>query len=73
MCVIVMAREESAAKGEFVNEDLPYYISRIYLKGSNMQDDPWLILEDAEHSFRLRDNSELIANFAVSSTMPYHE
>jgi hypothetical protein len=64
---LLARKEESAAKGDFVNEDLPYHIRRIYLKGSNLQDDPWAIYDDSEFAFQqIKDFGEIQLAFNVA-------
>ncbi len=40
---LVVKREESSAKAEFIIEDLPYHLKRVYAHGENSYSRPWSI------------------------------
>jgi hypothetical protein len=38
-----MKRDESSANAEFIVQDLPYHVKRVFLEGTNNVNDPWFI------------------------------
>jgi hypothetical protein len=45
---LVAKREESSAKSEFIIEDLPYHVKRIYVHGVNSLHRPWHIKAETQ-------------------------